>query len=131
MPAKARVAFADAQVLATGAARDPPRGVAILECGRELDRCGGMPPANRHRHGPAWEPTPHSKTTFRTSSIWRPYNPSPSAAALHANGASLIGYPGFTPDKKKAEHPCYERCSANSTVVEMKGFEPSAPTLRT
>lgn len=25
----------------------------------------------------------------------------------------------FTPDKKKAEHPCYERCSANSTVVEL------------
>lgn len=37
----------------------------------------------------------------------------------------------FTPDKKKAEHPCYERCSANSIVVEMMGFEPTTPTLRT
>lgn len=31
----------------------------------------------------------------------------------------------FTPDKKKAEHPCYERCSANSLVVEVNknGFQ--------
>ena len=37
----------------------------------------------------------------------------------------------FTPDKKKAEHPCYQRCSTNSLVVEMMGFEPTTPTLRT
>lgn len=29
----------------------------------------------------------------------------------------------FTPDKKKAEHPCYERCSANSLVVEARRIE--------
>ena len=37
----------------------------------------------------------------------------------------------FTPDKKKVEHPCYKRCSTNSLVVEMMGFEPTTPTLRT
>ena len=30
----------------------------------------------------------------------------------------------FTPDKKKAEHPCYQRCSTNSPVVEPRGIEP-------
>lgn len=40
---------------------------------------------------PAWAPTLRSKTPLRTSSIWHFTDPSLAAAALHANGDSLLG----------------------------------------
>ena len=36
----------------------------------------------------------------------------------------------FTPEKKKAEHPCYQRCSTNSLMVEHRGIEPLTSGLQ-
>ena len=36
----------------------------------------------------------------------------------------------FTPEKRKAEHPCFQRCSTNYPRVETKGIEPSTSSMR-